>query len=277
MRLHLSRGLLLLAAALLVAACGGGEAQPAATTTPSQIGPVATATPGQIGPVATPTPGQNGPTATTTSGQDLFVNPGFENGIDPWFSIANDVAWGTPVQASAAEAHSGKQSALLQMRAGNNDTGAKVFGAVQEITPKEFPELISGYYRVDSWVRGTPKQYIQFVVIVFNPGGLPTTFPNFQIRYPLAGIDQEPFAIFNAHFVFISKDQPVIGRWVYFEHNIRDDFKQLWGAVPTSFDKIRILFEARYDDKAAGSGEISADVYYDDLYVGTAAGNPNHP
>jgi hypothetical protein len=77
--------------------------------------------------------------------------------------------------------------------------------------------------------------------------------------------------------VFISKDEPVTGQWVYFERNIRDDFEQLWGAVPTSFETIRILFETRYDDKASGSGEAKADVFYDDLYVGPAEANPNQP
>lgn len=36
-------------------------------------------------------------------------------------------------------------------------------------------------------------------------------------------------------------------------------------------------FEVRHDDKAAGSGEVKADVFYDDLYVGPAAANPNRP
>lgn len=43
------------------------------------------------------------------------------------------------------------------------------------------------------------------------------------------------------------------------------------------FSKIHILFELRHDDKAAGSGEVKADVFYDDLYVGPAAANPNRP
>jgi len=37
------------------------------------------------------------------------------------------------------------------------------------------------------------------------------------------------------------------------------------------------FFEVRHDDKAAGSGEVKADVFYDDLYVGPAAANPNRP
>ena len=249
MRLHVSRGLLLLAAVVLAGACGGAKTQPA-TTTPRQ---------------------------NVDFSADLFVNPSFEDGEQPWFSIPNDPGWGTPFQVSDAEAESGKHSAYLEMRAGTEATGAMVFGLVQEITPGQFPETLSGYYRVDDWVRGTDKQYIQFVVIVFGATGLPGNYPNYQIRYPLAGIAEPPFDIVNARFLFVGKDQPVTGRWVYFERNIRDDFKQLWGAVPTSFQRIRILFETRYDDKTAGSGEVKADVFYDDLYVGPAGGNPNQP
>jgi hypothetical protein len=250
MRLHVSRGLLLLAAVVLAGACGGAKTQPASTT-----------------------PRQN----VDFSG-DLFVNPSFEEGDQPWFSMTStSQGWGTPFSVSDAAAHSGKDSAYLMMRAGTEATGPEVFGVVQEIEPAQFPEVLSGYYYVKDWVRGTPKQYLQFVVIVIGATGLPGDFPNYQIRYPLAGISEQPFTITNAYFVFINKAQPVTGQWVYFERNIRDDFKQLWGAVPTSWQKIRILFEARYDDKEAGSGEVKGDVYYDDLYVGPAADNPNHP
>jgi hypothetical protein len=248
MQLHVSRGLLLLAAVILAGACGGAEAPPA-TTTPRQ---------------------------NVDFSADLFVNPSFEDGEQPWFSMTTQ-GWGTPFSVSDAEAHSGKNSAYLDMRAGTEATGPKVFGVVQEVTAAQFPELLSGYYRVDDWVRGTEKQYLQFVVIVMGATGMPVEEPNYQIRYPLAGIGEPPFDISNAYFVFIGKDQPVTGRWVYFERNIRDDFKQLWGAVPASFEKLRIFFEARYDDKTAGSGEVKGDVFYDDLYVGPAAGNPNGP
>jgi hypothetical protein len=250
MRLFVLRGLLLLAAAVLAGACGGAKTQPATTARRQSV----------------------------DFSADLFVNPSFEDGDQPWFSLTStSQGWGTPFTVSDAEAHSGKHSAYLEMRAGTEATGPQVFGVVQEITPAQFPEELSGYYRVDDWVRGTEEQYLQFVVIVFGATGLPGNYPNYQIRYPLAGIGEAPYDIVNARYLFVGKDQPVTGRWVYFERNIHDDFEQLWGAVPTSFQTIRILFEARYDDKTAGSGEVKADVFYDDLYVGPAGGNPNQP
>jgi hypothetical protein len=257
---------LVLAAALAGVACGEAEPQPAATPAASPA-----ATPG-----ATPTAAATAPRPDTGLPGNLFANPGFEEGEGPWFSMTTE-AWGPPFRVSDAAAHSGRQSALLAMRGAPEAAGAKVFGVVQEVAPAELPELVSGYYRVQDWVRGTEKQYLQFVVIVIGPTGLPGNYPNYQIRYPLAGIDEPPFPIANAHFLFIGTEEPVTDQWVYFETNIREDFQELWGALPQSFEKIRVLFEVRYDGKVAGSGEVKADVFYDDLYLGPAEANPNRP
>jgi hypothetical protein len=264
--LRLSGALLLLTALLLAVACSESETQPEGTPA---------ITPGAIASaVSTAGPDTAGPSPSAAG--NLFANAGFENGPQPWISLSTE-AWGTPFRVSGAAARSGQDSALLELRADREAAGSKVFGVVQEITPEQFPELLSGYYRVEDWTRGTDKQYLQFVVIAFGATNMPGDFPNYQIRYLLAGIDQPPFEIGNAYFVFVSKDEPVTGKWVYFERNIRDDFQQLWGAVPQGFAKLRILFEVRYDDKPVGSGEAKANVFYDDLYVGPAADNPNQP
>ncbi len=196
---------------------------------------------------------------------NLFPNGDFEDGRDPWYSLKPP-----DFILSSEVAQSGNASALLQMREGTDAEGAKVFYLVQEINPEEFPEVISGYYRVENWRKGTLKQYLQFVVIVFAAENVPNNFPNHQIRYPLAGIDSPPFAISNAKFVFLGKEEPVDGEWVYFERNVREDFLNLWGEVPTGYEKLRILFEVRYDDKMIGEGPVEGDVYYDDLYYGPA-------
>jgi len=207
--------------------------------------------------------GQPGP------GGNLFVNPGFENGSDPWFSLAKDASFVRAEELS----HGGKASAHLQMRDALPDSGHKVYYLVQEITPQSFPDVVRGYYRVENWRHGTRKQYLQFVVIVFGGSTLPTGASNYQIRYLLAGIDSPPFPIGNAHFVFIGKNDPAEGEWVPFQANVKDDFVRLWGGVPAGFDKIRVLFEVRWDDKVAGDGEPQADVYYDDLYIGKPGGD----
>lgn len=200
------------------------------------------------------------------SGEDgnLFGNPSFEEGRDPWFSLkppdfrlSNDID------------HSGGHSAYLPLEATEEEVNEKIIYLVQEVEPEEFPQMISGFYRVENWNKGTEKQYLQFVVIAFGVDNLPGDYANHQIRYLLAGIDEPPFAIANAQFVFLSEEDPVEGEWVEFERNLAADFRELWGDEPEGFDKIRVLFEVRYDDKLAGEGPLGADVYYDDLYMGT--------
>ncbi len=269
---------------------GGGNEQPTGTSGPISTIPPSAGTPGST-PASTPggTPAptlEARPTLTPGAYQapagsaNLFGNGGFEEGTQYWFSLTV----GQVLQTSNI-AHSGQASAHLQMRDTADATGAKVYYLVQEVSPADFPELISGYYRVDNWRRGTYKQYLQFAVIAFAPtdlsvdkqgAPLATPYPNYQMRYPLAGVPEEPFAIGNGIFKFLGRADPVQGQWVYFEANIKNDFQQLWGAVPQGYSKIRILFEVRYDDKTAGA-PAEADVYYDDLYLGPADANPNKP
>jgi hypothetical protein len=259
-----------LAVLILVVACGGGSGVPTAGPAASPTGPAATPT-----SLVTPVSDDCVPQAPLEGQANLFHNPGFESGREPWCSLhAEEVP---SFEVTQDFAHSGTSSAYLQMRVPAEEAGtAKVFYLVQEVTPQDFPELISGYYRVENWVKGTPKQYLQFVVIAFDVTNLTPAYPNYQIRYPLAGISEEPFAIGNAFFVFLTKEEPKTGEWVYFERNIKQDFEQLWGAAPEGFSKLRILFEVRYDDKQAGAAS-EADVYYDDLYMGPASENPNKP
>ena len=250
-----------LAAAALVA-CGGGG--------PTSVPPSPTAgPPSPTSNLPSPTASPPLPTIHPTfpapsAAGNVFLNPGFEDGREHWtsiqppdFALADDVS------------HTGQTSALLELRAEPRIEGTKVFYLVQEVAPQEFPEIISGNYRVTKWVRGTRLQYLQFAVIAFEANNLPGSYSNHQIRYILAGLDEEPFAIANAHFVFLNREDPTLNEWVPFLANVKDDFLKLWGAVP-EYVNIRILFEVRYDDKAVGEGPAEADVYYDDLYFGLA-------
>jgi len=248
-----------LALAVAVACNGGGENEP----TPPGASPVPT-----IEARPTLTPGAYQPSPGTAN---LFGNPGLEEGAKYWFSLDEQQKVET-----GSVAHSGQAAAHLQMRDPPDASGTHVYYLVQEVDPAQFPELISGYYRVDNWKRGAEKQYLQFAVIVFAPTNLGGQYPNYQMRYPLAGISEEPFDIANAFFKFLGRDDPRQGEWVYFEANIKNDFQQYWTAVPEGYSKIRVLFEVRYDDKAPGTA-AEADVYYDDLYMGPAGANPNTP
>ena len=258
-----------MALVVLAVACDEEETE-GSPVTPAATSAVTPTFPG------TPSPSDCVPQAPLEGQANLFHNPDFELGEDPWCSLHPEQV--SPFEVTQDFAQSGESSALLRMRVPAEEVGkAKVFYLVQEVTPEEFPELISGYYRVENWTKGTPNQYLQFVVIAFDVANLTAGYPNYQMRYPLAGISEEPFAIANAFFVFLTKEEPRTGEWVYFERNIKEDFEQFWGVAPEGFSKLRILFEVRYDDKQAGSAPAEADVYYDSLYMGPASENPNKP
>jgi hypothetical protein len=201
----------------------------------------------------------------TARGGNLLQNPGFEEGVEPWFSLETDERSFT---TSTDFAHSGETSAHLHMDDGAGATGTKVYYLVQELTPETLPEAVEGFYRVENWESGTPKQYLQFVVIAAEPKNFGTEFNNYQLRYIIAGIDLPPFVLPNAKFLFLNTDDPDEGRWTHFGANIAEDFEREWGMRPEGFAKLRVLFEVRWDDRAAGQPASRADVYYDDLFVG---------
>ncbi len=66
----------------------------------------------------------------------------------------------------------------------------------------------------------------------------------------------------------IGPAEPSQGEWVHFERDLHQDFQELWGHVPQRVEKMRVLFEVRYDGKQRGHGEGQADVYFDELYLG---------
>jgi hypothetical protein len=216
-------------------------------------------------------------------GGNVFANPGFEAGQDPWYSKTTP-NWGQPFSVSSAQKHGGQNAALLNLRS-DPDIDTRVVGVVQDLTPEKLPEVISGYYYVENWEQSTKIQYMQFAVIVDQAENRPeiisegTPSLNHQMRYFLNSNKPEDLTvqILNAQYIVINSEPPAKGRWVYFERNLCDDFQDKWGAVPKAFAKLSIFFEARYEARPPDSGPTSADVYYDDLYLGPAAGNPNRP
>jgi len=203
---------------------------------------------------------------------NLLTNPGFEDGKDPWFSMETP-GWGESFDVSDTVAHSGQYSAHVSLHPPSEPAQHEVLGAVQSLRPSPFPEFLSGFYRVEDWKKGTEFQYLQFVVIAI----LPEDAGNIQIRYLLAGTASDPFRIGNAKFIYLSKEEPRVGEWVYFERNIADDFRQQWGQAPDKVQELRVFFEARYDTPTATQPDVGGEVYYDDLYVGSKAEAPAYP
>lgn len=216
------------------------------------------------------------PTSTPAAAPNLLLNPGFEGGDPPW-TFRQQPEWsGFTVTADAAR--TGAAGLRLELRDSGDASQVHIAGAVQEIRGlAEFPEFISGFYRVEDWQpKDVAFQYLQFVVVV-SGGDYGDEYDSHQIRLPLAGARTQPFQLLNARWIFLSRDQPAVGKWVYFAYPLRQAFIDKWGKAPATWDGIEIFLEVRYDGKTATNSGMSADVSFDDVYMGTQIGNPNRP
>ena len=205
---------------------------------------------------------------------NLLANPGFENGTEPWHTMEGG-GWNPDFTVSDSIFHDGNHSLHLQLTPPGQPSLNGIFGVVQDITVSELPEYVSGFYRVDNWIKGTEFQYLQFVVITFTDDPI-AEFGNIQIRYLLSGAASGPFDIDNAKFIVIDPSEPVRGEWVHFARNIREDFQREWGVAPQAITSIRIFFEARFDSPIEIQPQIGGDVYFDDLYMGPQSKAPDN-
>lgn len=199
-------------------------------------------------PVATPTPAIS----------NILIDPGFETSDPPaWRSLNN-----SPLVSSTELARSGERSAALA-----SDGADSV--AVQTVSVSEMPEFLSGYYRVEEWP-DSADAYLQFTVRAAGAGVEPVR----ALRFLIAGAAEEPEPPApEVRFVFLSRDRPVVGEWTYFAYPVREAFVTRALAVPTGFSAIDITVEAR----SSGGGGEPITAYFDDLYLGPQAGNPNRP
>jgi hypothetical protein len=211
---------------------------------------------------------------------NLLVNPGFEEGRKGWSADEKSPLWGE-FQVAESPTRSGSQSVHLALDSSTDATPrpSKVFGVFQDLTVHPFPERVTGYYRVEDWQNEADGAalYLQVVVAVFGNPGTPETLGgakssparpnNYQIRYYLAGAPEVAVTISNAKIEIRSGDPPPLGEWVRFDLPVRRDFERLWGAVPEDYEKVRFLFEARWDKKRDRHSVVKSNVYYDDLSV----------
>jgi len=208
---------------------------------------------------------------------NLLVNPGFEEGSRGWSRHESEL-WGD-FQITASPTRSGQGALRLDLSSVEHRSPTMVFGAYQELTARPFPERVSGSYRVEHWqneVEGAAL-YLQVVVVVFGDPRTPEILSpenprpstnNYQIRYYLAGAPERVITISNAKVEVVSGDPPRQQQWVHFDLPIRRDFERLWGVVPSDYDSVRFLFEARWDRlRRDAEPALRATVYYDDLSV----------
>ncbi|MCB1229953.1 MAG: hypothetical protein KDN19_06790 [Verrucomicrobiae bacterium] len=209
-------------------------------------------------------------------GDNLLENASFENGRAPWVSLTDSSPFWRDFDLSDTVAHSGRHSARLPLDSlRQNQSGTWVWGVARDIETDHLPRTVSGFFHVHGWQQGTPNQYLQAIVLLMpTEEGFPQVFDDpivpLQLSWVLGGINREPFYIQNRKFIFAGDLEVPQDRWVGFEFDLHRDFKEQWGFVPEKFAKIRIIFEARYDGWQLGQGEVSGDVFYDDLYLGDA-------
>ncbi|MDI7269094.1 MAG: hypothetical protein QME96_13985, partial [Myxococcota bacterium] len=196
---------------------------------------------------------------------NFLADPGFEEGGAGWKWLEWSREW-APFRVVDGFGASGARSAALEVRGGPGDGRTRVWGVVQEIAPEVFPPVVSGKYRVGRWEPGAARKvYVQAVVISMHAQGM---LPSTQVRYVLDGVTEQPYDMSNARYRFVHRrSAPPIGEWIDFSLPVRADFLELWGRLPPPGTPLRVLFEARYDDRPADAS-VAADVYYDDLFVG---------
>lgn len=266
----LSASLVGLLASILVSgpACApAGQEEPAATSRPSPTGRASE----QAEPEASSAPRSELRPTLALSPHNLLRNPSFEQGRDPWYSMSGpDRPYWADFELSREQARSGHTAALLALTDEGYGGETRIYGTVQEVAPMGMPRTLEGWWRVDAWRRGADKQYLQVVLIVWNPQGIPghEDSVNLQISWVLGGITSPPFRIGNRKFYFLGNREPEAGEWRRVRRDLHADFEEAWGAVPTGFTKLRILWEVRYDGRPAEAPPARARVFYDDLYLG---------
>lgn len=179
------------------------------------------------------------------------------------------------------QAKDGDYSVKLTLDSDENpNTSALIVGAIQNLDIEAMPEELSGWVRVDDWKRGTMRQYVQIVVIVWNvTDNFPPEQPhkNYQVAYTFAGVEKPPLEISNRKFqllnntIGLANDKGGVneGEWFHFDLNPRQDFQRLWGVDPSDFQYIRVLYEVRYDGRDDKfETDAKAKVYWDGLHFG---------
>ncbi len=193
------------------------------------------------------------PLAPAPAAANLLVDPGFELGVG-WTA--------TSLFLDTQYAHGGERSMrlLVQGPPGSGDT------AMQSVVTAEFPEFLSGFYRVDDWPGG--GAYLQFTVRAATARF--EVVP--EVRFIIAGIGSEAAPSSAAPAVFLSRDAPATGEWTYFAYPLRKAFLDKLAALPATWASVDISLELR-----TLSGVVQTTAYFDDIYLGTQVGNPNRP
>ena len=224
----------------------------------------------------------------------LLRDPGFEEGGEAWAYI-DDYRLDL-YEVTDREAHRGQHSGWLTLDSATVPLAMPVRGATaaQDVEVARFPERLRGHFRVGRWLRPDDGMGLTVRVVVYalgdprtrelvtsdGPGGAapPPRVDSYGVGYRLAGRaaasdsrSNEGRGWANLDFVAAGPAEPPLDRWVPFDLPIRRDFEQVWGVVPENYEKLRVLLQVIWLDRAIGS-EVAADVYFDDLELLAAPG-----
>ncbi len=204
--------------------------------------------------------------------QNLFRNPSFENGKEPWFALDSpDKPYWKDFEVSKRAARDGDFSAMLTVDNNGYTGSTQISGIIQDFTSLEaIPEELSGSFLIKQW-SDYNKLYAQVVVILFDvkdyPKSLSLGWP-VQIAFVLSDMKTPPFKILNRKFDFTAAKAVQPNHWVDFRFRLRDAFKQHWGVVPKHFSKMRVLFEIRFDGLQPTTQSDRAAAHFDKLFLG---------
>ncbi len=217
------------------------------------------------------------PPVPTQSGasSNILVNPGFEEGGPPWIPSTIPPSDAPPVSLSDDRPHGGDRSAELKLDAATGEGGTRAVSSVQGTAPAEFPEFVSGFYRITDWQPRATFQYVYFTVTVHG-GDFGNGAPAHEIRFVI-GAAIEPSLEPDVQYVFLSRNPPALGRWTYFSYPVRQAFADRFQHVPARWTSVDIGIGVRLDGRDVQDAPASADVQYDDLYAGPQSANPNRP
>jgi len=207
------------------------------------------------------------------SHSNVLVNGGFEAGADGWAPVLAEAAG--PVDVVDGSGHGGRRSLALRL-SGNGTAGTgRTIGATQTVNTEAFPEMVSGFYRVDRWQPNAASQNVRFVVSV-RGGDFGDGLGVHVVRFIVAGSDAAAALLPGVAQTYLSRAAP-LRRWTYFGYPVKQAFADRFGKAPTRWDAMEISVEAGYDGETGGGPGAAAEVSFDDVYAGPLAQNPNHP
>jgi hypothetical protein len=142
--------------------------------------------------------------------------------------------------------------------------------ARQSLPAGVIPEYVSGFFFVDGW-GPDGGQHIELVARI-RGGDFGDGFDVHELRLLLGGSVAAPLSLPAVRHIFIDRDAPAEGEWVYFGYPLSHGFESVFGHTPAGWDALEIVLVVRRDGEAA-----SATVHFDEIYGGPQRFNPNHP